>query len=68
MSHVICKLKGHKVQPVQHDHNLFQLFECKFCDEKFTTDGYGRLVKFNSYWEKNHKFFYRHFNKRLQVR
>jgi hypothetical protein len=66
MKHLICKLTGHSFLPElsnSEEPNLLQSFDCKNCNEKCTTDGYGRIVKFDRYWEKNHHFFQLHFSK-----
>jgi hypothetical protein len=60
-----CKIKGHSLSPVSTQPFQIKEFECTRCNQKFTTDGYGRLVKFTRYWKENHDFFNNHFKKRI---
>ncbi|GHC45676.1 hypothetical protein [Ulvibacter litoralis] len=52
-----CKIKGHKLTTIKKDSILIKEFECINCKKKFTTDGYGKVVKLNSYWEQNNLLF-----------
>ncbi|RMA65816.1 hypothetical protein [Ulvibacter antarcticus] len=54
-----CKIKGHKLSSIQKESIFIEEFECANCNQKFTTDGYGKMVKLNPYWEKNNKMFER---------
>jgi hypothetical protein len=65
MKQLRCKIKGHSLSPVSNQPFHIQEYECTCCKQKFTTDGYGRLVKFTPYWEENHEFFNDHFQKRI---
>lgn len=66
MKHLICKMRGHSLVERSKTDIHIKAYECSRCSEKFTTDGYGRFVKYNSYWEKNHAFF-QHYLKRKIV-
>jgi len=57
MKHLFCKIKGHSFAEIPKSGIHIKAYECSNCSEKFTTDGYGKMVKLNSYWEKNHEFF-----------
>ncbi len=57
MKQLICKIKGHTLFETSKAGIHIKQYECSNCREKFTTDGYGKMVKFNRYWEKNHEFF-----------
>ncbi len=52
-----CKLKGHNLESITKSNLLIKEYACSACGKKFTTDGYGNLVKLNSYWAKNNLFF-----------
>ena len=65
MKHLRCKIKGHNLSLVSKQQIPIHEYECTHCHQKFTKDGYGRIVKFTSYWEKNHEFFQNHFQKQI---
>lgn len=57
MKQLICKVTGHNLKNIQKENFLIKEYQCTKCKEKFTTDGYGHLVKLNRYWEKNNVLF-----------
>lgn len=54
---ISCKLKGHHLEGIEKSNVLIKEYACSTCGKKFTTDGYGNLVKLNSYWKENNLFF-----------
>jgi len=62
MKSLLCKIKGHHFVK-QSKTILYEELKCKNCKQEFTTDGYGRVVKLNSFWRKNHLFIEKHFQK-----
>ncbi len=52
-----CKLRGHSLKRISNGSIYTEELECSTCKRKFTTDGYGRVVKYTEYWEENHAFF-----------
>ncbi|MBZ0327653.1 MAG: hypothetical protein K8F54_08630 [Altibacter sp.] len=63
MKKIVCKLKGHTYIPIKKEKLLIEEYECLHCKQRYTTDGYGRMVKLTKYWQSNHQFFERHFTK-----
>ena len=57
MKKFICKITGHKLTPLKKNNLLSKDYECSSCQQQFTTDGYGRTVKLNSYWQENNMLF-----------
>lgn len=62
-----CKILGHKLEKVENGDLLIQEYTCTRCAQKFTTDGYGRIVKYSEYWKENHLLFQNHSIKKLSV-
>ena len=52
-----CKIFGHHFSRIPKKDLLIEEYECSHCKQKFTTDGYGRMVKRNKYWEDNNYMF-----------
>lgn len=65
MKNLLCKLKGHKLERIRTSFSLTEEYSCQCCQKKFTTDGYGRRVPMNSYWESNNAFFNERLSKKL---
>ncbi len=63
MKTVLCKIIGHDYQDTNKNNSLFKEFECKNCNQQFTTDGYGRIVKLTSFWKENHLSIEKYFQK-----
>lgn len=63
MKLITCKIKGHKLTPIKKENILIKEYECKNCKKKFTTDGYGHIVKLNTYWQQNNLLFEQVFRK-----
>ena len=57
MKRIVCKIKGHKLNSIKKNNLLIKEYECTNCQQKFTTDGYGQIVRLNSYWLKNNLLF-----------
>ena len=64
MKSLICKIKGHHFSTSKKVNNLIKEFECKNCKQKFTTDGYGNIIKLTTYWKDNNAFFEKYFLKK----
>ena len=62
-----CKIRGHKIVPVETENIQLKEFECSKCKSQFTTDGYGRIVKLTNYWRQNHLLFENYFRQRTAV-
>lgn len=59
MKRIACKIKGHKLTSIKKNNLLIKEYECTSCQQKFTTDGYGQIVRLNSYWQENNMLFER---------
>ncbi|MFT4697651.1 MAG: hypothetical protein ACI9SJ_000780 [Flavobacteriaceae bacterium] len=57
MKILLCKIKGHELIGLNNESLMLEEFECKNCSQKFTTDGYGKVVKLTPYWVKNNLVF-----------
>ncbi len=57
MKRIACKFKGHKLTSIKKNNLLIKEFECANCQQKFTTDGYGQIVRLNTYWQENNLLF-----------
>lgn len=55
MNTIICKIIGHNYTKVK-DSSVNE-YTCKNCKEKFTTDGYGTMVKLTPFWKENNLLF-----------
>jgi len=62
-----CKVLGHKLVRLNQDDLIIKEYECARCKQQFTTDGYGRIVKFSEYWKQNHSLFSKHSLKRNTI-
>ncbi len=58
-----CIIWGHNFSTIKKENILIKEFVCESCKQKFTTDGYGKLVKLSSYWKQNNIFFEKHSQK-----
>lgn len=63
MRKIACKITGHRLSSIKKDSVLNKEYECSNCEQKFTIDGYGQIVKLNAYWEENNLLFERLFEK-----
>ena len=52
-----CKIKGHNLTTIDTANVLIKKYECSNCKQQFTINGYGKMVKMNPEWEKNHQLF-----------
>ncbi|QIE59610.1 hypothetical protein G5B37_08550 [Rasiella rasia] len=52
-----CKFSGHSLKEISTDSLYIKEFECTRCNQKYTTDGYGRYVKLTKYWRENNRYF-----------
>ena len=57
MKIILCKVKGHVLIDLQSESLALEEFECKNCRKKFTTNGYGKIVKLTPYWIQNNLVF-----------
>lgn len=57
MKNMYCKIIGHELIELDNDSILIKEFKCKKCLQKFTIDGYGKIVKLTPYWEQNNFVF-----------
>ncbi len=57
MNSIICKIIGHNYTKVNKSIIDTHEYECKNCKEKFTTDGYGTIVKLTPFWQENNLLF-----------
>jgi len=62
-----CRIIGHQLKVIKKDEILLKEYKCICCQNKFTTDGYGRIVKLSKYWEENNLLFERNFKNRTAV-
>jgi len=59
MRRIACKVVGHKLSSIKKCSILIEEYECANYSQKFTTDGYGKIVKLNSYRKENNLLFER---------
>ena len=57
MKNIFCKIRGHKLDNTNNPANLIEEYACINCDQKFTSNGYGQIVKLNSFWKENNLLF-----------
>ena len=57
MKSLICKVIGHNYTKNDHSKIHVNDYVCKNCNEKFTTDGYGTIVKLTPFWKENNLLF-----------
>lgn len=67
MAKLKCKLKGHQLITVNTANVLIKKYQCKNCKQLFTINGYGKMVKMNSDWEKNHQLFANYYQNKKAV-
>tara|TARA_B100001146_G_scaffold225213_1_gene247932 strand:+ start:11830 stop:12033 length:204 start_codon:yes stop_codon:yes gene_type:complete len=65
MKHLRCKLKGHQLKKIEKESILIQEYRCTCCGQKYTTDGYGTLVRLTKHWERNNLLFENYLGKRM---
>jgi len=65
MQRILCKIKGHSFTSIKKGHVQIEEFQCVRCKQKYTTDGYGQIVKLTKYWEKNNQLFEQYFRKNV---
>ena len=63
MKKLVCKIKGHMFTSIDNPSPHIEEYKCTHCEEQFTTDGYGRMVKLTKYWKENNEFFQHYFQK-----
>ncbi len=57
MKSIYCKIKGHDLVELNNESIVIKEYQCKNCQQKYTTDGYGKMVKLTPYWEQNNLVF-----------
>ena len=57
MKSLLCKVIGHKYVINSHSSQHVNDYKCKNCNEKFTTDGYGTIVKLTPFWKENNLLY-----------
>ncbi len=65
MKQIVCKFFGHKLKRNTTNYQTITEYSCQRCKQKFTTDGYGKIVKLTPYWEQNNLLFKKHSKKKL---
>lgn len=63
MGFLRCKVKRHELAVIATENVQIQKYECLHCKQQFTRDGYGKIVKLDSYWERSHQIFTSYFSK-----
>ena len=63
MSKLLCKIKGHSFEANHTGHFQLEEFTCSRCQQKYTTDGYGKIVRLTKYWEENNLLFQKYYTK-----
>ena len=63
MKTLFCRIRGHQYYNKNTKNLLYKEIGCKNCNQEFTTDGYGRIVKLTSFWKSNHSSIKKHFHK-----
>lgn len=63
MKKLLCKIKGHSFKTVKKGHFQLEEYACSRCQQKYTTDGYGQIVRLTRYWEENNMLFEKYFSK-----
>lgn len=66
MRKLLCKLGKHKFM-LTKDKLHIKEYECSSCKQKYTENGYGQLVKLNSYWQKNNLLFEQYYKQNKAV-
>ncbi|GER58853.1 hypothetical protein ULMA_09610 [Patiriisocius marinus] len=67
MGKLRCKIKGHNLTTVSTANVLIKKYECSHCKQQYTVNGYGKIVKMDSVWEKNHQLFINYFERNAAV-
>lgn len=67
MKKLLCKINGHQFRSIKKQSTHIKEYQCSCCNQKFTTDGYGQIIKLTKYWEENNRLFERHFSKKAAV-
>jgi len=67
MKKLICKIRGHQFVSLKKGARKIKEYECQCCKQKYTEDGYGKIVRLTKYWETNNSLFERHFQKKTVV-
>ncbi|MAO08912.1 MAG: hypothetical protein CL596_09395 [Alteromonas sp.] len=62
---ILCKLFGHRFINLHPQKSLIKEYRCRCCNQKFTVDGYGRMVKLSRYWEENNMRFKKTFQEKI---
>jgi len=57
MKSLYCKIRGHELIKINKESILIKEYKCKKCQQEFTIDGYGKIVKLTPYWEQNNLAF-----------
>jgi len=57
MKSILCKIIGHRYSEESKSNIYTNNYECKNCHQKFTTDGYGTIIKLTSFWKENNLMF-----------
>jgi hypothetical protein len=67
MKNHTCKIRGHKIVPVETEYIHIKEYECNRCKAQFTNDGYGRIVKLTGFWKQNNSLFESYFRKQTAI-
>ncbi len=67
MKKLVCKIRGHQFVSVKKGGRHIKEYQCQCCKQKYTEDGYGKIVRLTKYWETNNLLFEKHFQKKSAV-
>lgn len=67
MKKLVCKIRGHQFVSVKKEGRQIKEYQCQCCKQRYTEDGYGKIVRLTKYWETNNLLFEEHFRKKTAI-
>ena len=67
MKKLVCKVRGHQFVSIRKGDRQLKEYQCRCCNQKYTEDGYGQIVRLTKYWEMNNLLFEQHYRNKTAV-
>jgi hypothetical protein len=67
MKKLVCKVRGHQFVSTSKGDSQLKEYQCRCCNQKYTEDGYGQIVRLTKYWEMNNLLFEQYYRNKTAV-
>lgn len=67
MKKLVCKVRGHQFVSIKKGEHRLKEYQCRYCKQKYTEDGYGQIVRLTRYWEMINLLFERYYHNKTAI-